>query len=107
VSAVGCMPLLDCVIFSAPPAARCVMGDIQPAHAPRHRPAPRLCRPSWPVTLEAECLATCRRPAFFQQYSLARPSNLTLGITRRPEPQMEFDKRRVGGRVHAVVRRLL
>ena len=31
---------------------------------------------------------------------------LTPGITRRPEPLLEFDKQRVGGRVHAVVRRV-
>ena len=30
---------------------------------------------------------------------------LTPGITRRPERLPEHDKRRVGGRVHAVVRR--
>ena len=29
---------------------------------------------------------------------------LTPGITRRPEPLIEFDRQRVGGRVHAVVR---
>ena len=31
-------------------------------------------------------------------------SNLTPGITRRAEPLQEFDKQRVRGRVHAVVR---
>ena len=36
-----------------------------------------------------------------------RPSNLTPGITRRPEPLKVHDKQRVGGRVHAVVRRIL
>ncbi len=30
-------------------------------------------------------------------------SRLTPGITRRPERLQEFEKRRVGGRVHAVV----
>jgi hypothetical protein len=29
---------------------------------------------------------------------------ITPGITRRPEPSLEFESRRVGGRVHAVVR---
>jgi hypothetical protein len=34
-------------------------------------------------------------------------SSLTPGITRRPAPLLEHDNRRVGGRVHAVVRRVL
>jgi hypothetical protein len=47
-------------------------------HALRHQLAPRLGRPSWPVTLESECFATRRGRAFHQQNSSARPSNLTL-----------------------------
>jgi hypothetical protein len=35
---------------------------------------------------------------------LAHSADLTLGITRRPAPLKEFEKQRVGGRVHAVVR---
>ncbi len=31
-------------------------------------------------------------------------SDLTPGITRRPERSQEFESSRVGGRVHAVVR---
>ena len=36
---------------------------------------------------------------------LLRQAVLTPGITRRHAPLKVFDKRRVGGRVHAVVRR--
>ena len=34
-----------------------------------------------------------------------RRSSITPGITRRPEPLLEFEIPRVGGRVHAVVGR--
>ena len=55
------------------------------------------------MTLEAERFDTSRDHNFNQQNSSDRTSNLTPGITRRPECLGVDDRRRVGGRVHAVV----
>ena len=43
--------------------------------------------------------------ALIKHLSRYTRSDLTPGITRRPAPFAEQESRRVGGRVHAVVRR--
>ena len=45
-----------------------------------------------------------RREAFCAVEAILS-GGITPGITRRPKPLRVFDKQRVGGRVHAVVRR--
>ncbi len=75
-----------------------------PCPASRHRPAPRLVRPSWPETFDSGHSATRRGRLFNQQNPLDRNSNLTPRITRPPQPFAEYEITRVAGRVHAVVR---
>ena len=104
VSRVACMRLLDCAIFSAPPATL-------PA-GEEARPTPCLTRLA-PVEVRPHTMAGGAaitplrhpaRPRIQPTVIPHRPSNLTLGITRRPERLVEHENSRVGGRVHAVVR---
>jgi hypothetical protein len=84
-----------------PPASSDAMSD------QRHAPATSLRRGrvvhhGWQRCEKTAAPSATPAPSISK--GLYRPSNLTPGITRRPEPLIEDDKQRVGGRVHAVVR---
>src|SRR5215207_9344970 len=104
VSALRCMPLLDCGTSLArlPPAASPAL-TCKAAPCPRHRPASRSGHPARPAALQALEVAARRGRAFKSVSISHRISNLTPGITRRHERLLEFENFRVGGRVHAVV----
>ena len=98
------MRLLDCVISSAPPAARSANGNLRPASCLAPPACPEV-RPT--ITARKAGTKPLSHPArsrFQSAEFLYCPSNLTPGITRRPGPMKVDDKQRVGGRVHAVVR---
>jgi hypothetical protein len=102
--AVGCMPMLDCVILSARPTARPVVGNTR---APPCLPLPPRSEVRPFVTAGSASIRPPRYPPRPRLHSAGisyRNSNLTPRITRRPARSPEHDIPRVGGRVHAVVR---
>src|SRR5215204_5985413 len=93
-------------IFSPSLTTRIVRDDFQPALC---LPPPAPHEVMSVVMAGRAATLRCRHPPRQRRHSaefLYLNSQLTPGITRRPASLTEFESRRVGGRVHAVVRLL-
>jgi hypothetical protein len=80
-------------------------GDAYPAPCPPLPAAPEVMPGEITCCASIIVLRFPLRPRFLSADIFYLNRNLTPGITRRPARLLEYDKQRVGGRVHAVVRR--